>query len=94
MTRIWTLLYAMLFVLLTAATGNAGTLFTAELTLDQEPPPPPRIPTTSTGAPRPASFGSATFTLNDAQTALSFTASIFNIDVTGTQTPDTFDNFS
>ena len=43
---------------------------------------------TSTGASRPASFGSATFVLNDAQTALSMTATIFNIDVDGTQTPD------
>ncbi len=30
--------------------------------------------------------------LNDAMTALSFNATIFNIDVTGTQTPDTNDN--
>jgi hypothetical protein len=66
--------------------------FTAQLTLDQETPPPPRIPTTSTGAPRPASSGTATFELNDAQNALSFTATIFNIDVTGTQTADTNDN--
>ena len=66
--------------------------FTAQLTLDQEVPPPLRIPTTSTGAPRPASSGTATFELNDAQDALSFTATIFNIDVTGTQTADTNDN--
>jgi hypothetical protein len=91
MTRLWTVLCATLFALL-SGTGNAATLFTAQLTLGQETPPPPRIPTLSTGAPRPASFGTATFELNDAQTALSFTATIFNIDVTGTQTPDTFDN--
>jgi hypothetical protein len=30
--------------------------------------------------------------LNDAQTELSFIATIFNIDITGTQTPDTNDN--
>jgi hypothetical protein len=30
--------------------------------------------------------------LNDAQTALTFNATIFNIDVTGTQTPDVNDN--
>jgi CHRD domain len=91
MTRLRTVLCATLFALI-SGTSDAATLFTAQLTLDQEPPPPPRIPTTSTGAPRPASFGNATFELNDAQTALSFTANIFNIDVTGTQTPDTFDN--
>jgi CHRD domain len=91
MSRLWTVLCVTLFSLL-SGTGNAATLFTAQLTLDQEPPPPPRIPTTSTGAPRPESFGTATFELNDAQDALSFTSTVFNIDVTGTQTPDTFDN--
>lgn len=91
MTRLWTVLCVTLFALL-SGTGNAATLFTAELTLGQEPPPPPRIPTTSTGATRPDSFGTATFELNDAQDALSFTSTIFNIDVTGTQTPDTNDN--
>src|SRR4029079_12913172 len=39
------------------------------------------------GDPRPLSFGTATFTLNDAQTALSFMATVFNIDFTGSQTP-------
>jgi hypothetical protein len=48
--------------------------------------------TTSTGDPRPESFGTATFTLNDSETALLMFVTIFNIDVTGTQTPDTFDN--
>lgn len=48
--------------------------------------------TTSTGAPRPLSFGNATFLLNANQTAMTMTATIFNIDVTGAQTPDTFDN--
>jgi hypothetical protein len=38
------------------------------------------------------SFGTATFVLNDAQTQLTMNVTIFNIDVTGTQTPDTFDN--
>jgi len=64
----------------------------AVLTNSQENPP--TTPTTSTGAPRPASFGNAFFTLNDAMTSLVFTAVIFNIDFTGTQTPDTFDNLT
>jgi hypothetical protein len=55
---------------------------------------PPTVPTTSTGAPRPASFGFATFRLNDAQTAMSFTATIFNIDLTGSQTADINDNLA
>jgi hypothetical protein len=70
-------------------------IFVANLTHDQETPPlgqplPPTL--TSGGQPRPLSFGTATFVLNSAATALSMKATIFNIDVTGTQTADTFDN--
>jgi uncharacterized protein (TIGR03118 family) len=65
-------------------------LFTVSLTNSQEVPP--AVPTTTTGAARPASFGTARFQLNDAQTALTFTATISNIDVTGSQTADTNDN--
>jgi hypothetical protein len=65
----------------------------ANLTHDQEPAPGGTTPLTdSTGAPRPLSFGSATFSLNDAQTAMTMSATVFNIDITGTQTPDTNDN--
>ena len=39
-----------------------------------------------------AAFGTADFVLNDAQTQLSFTATIFGIDVTGTQSADPGDN--
>jgi hypothetical protein len=78
-------------VLLTASTnGLASTLLFANITDAQEVPP--SIPTLTTGAPRPLSFGTATFTLNDAMTAMTFTATIFNIDVTGTQTADPNDN--
>jgi len=82
-------------LVLAASTGaaRADTLLFANLTHDQEPPPAGTAPfLTSTGAPRPASFGFASFVLNEAQTALTMSATIFNIDVTGTQTPDTFDN--
>lgn len=84
-----------LFVLplLLGSTAWAATLFTANLTHDQEPPPAgTTLPTTTGGDPRPLSFGTATLVLNDAQTELSMTATIFNIDVTGTQTPDINDN--
>src|SRR4051794_24661269 len=78
-------------VLLAAGTaGQAGQIFTADLTHDQEPGAGPL--TTSAGDPRPLSFGTATFTLNDDQTQLTMAVSVFNIDITGTQTPDTFDN--
>jgi uncharacterized protein (TIGR03118 family) len=66
--------------------------FTATLTNAQENPP--ATPTTSTGAARPASFGTARFQFNAAQTALTFTATINNIDFTGSQTVDTNDNLT
>jgi hypothetical protein len=73
-----------------AATANASTIFVATLTLDQEVGPPPRIPTTSVGDPRPASFGFAQLLLNDAMTELSLDVTVFNIDVTAND-PDVGD---
>lgn len=70
--------------------AQAAIVLFANMTKDQETTTGPSL--TSTGAPRPDAFGTATFLLNDAQTELTFTATVFNIDVTGTQTPDTFDN--
>lgn len=75
-----------------AAHSDAATTLTAVMTNGQETSPV--VPTFSNGTPRPTSSGTATFTLNDAQTAMSFTATILNIDFTGTQTPDTFDNLT
>jgi hypothetical protein len=72
--------------------AEADMLFYANLSNGAETPP--TVPTTTSGAPRPASFGTATFTLNDAQTALTFTATIFNIDFTGSQTADINDNLT
>src|SRR5688572_22991877 len=69
----------------------AATQFTATLTNSQENPPV--NPTTVAGAPR-TSFGTASFTLNDAQTALTFTATINGIDVTGSQSADINDNLT
>lgn len=68
----------------------ADTILFANLTTSQEVPP--TVPTTATGALRPISFGTATFVLNTAQTAMTFSATIFNIDFTGTQTTDINDN--
>jgi uncharacterized protein (TIGR03118 family) len=65
-------------------------LFTVSLTNSQEVPP--TNPTTTGGAARPASFGTARFQFNSAQTAMTFTATINNIDTTGSQTADTNDN--
>ena len=65
-------------------------LFVTNLTNSQEVPP--TTPTLSGGGARPASSGTARFTFNAAQTTLTFTATINNIDATGLQTPDTNDN--
>ena len=73
----------------TAAGAQAAT-FLAFLTNAQENPP--TVPTLTTGAPRPTSFGTATFVLNAEQTSLTFMATIDNIDFTGTQTADVNDN--
>jgi hypothetical protein len=75
---------------LSSANARADIFLHADLTNSAENPP--AVPTTAAGAPRPASFGTADFILNTAQTALSFTATIFNIDFTGSQTADTNDN--
>jgi len=83
----------LLVSILIVYSGNpvyADTILFANLTTSQEVPP--TVPTTATGAPRPISFGTATFVLNTAQTAMTFSATIFNIDFTGTQTTDINDN--
>src|SRR5262249_22465222 len=76
--------------LLASATANADTTLFATLADANENPP--TTPTLSTGGPRPASFGTATFTLNSAQTSMTFTATITNIDFTGSQSPDPNDD--
>jgi hypothetical protein len=53
---------------------------------------PPTVPTTVGGQPRPASSGTASFFIDAASTFMTFTATIFNIDVTGSQTADVNDN--
>src|SRR6476620_1157096 len=90
MRRLCTAVLAAGVVLVPAARASAETILLATLTNAKENPP--TVPTTSTGAPRPASFGTAIFTLNDAMTAMTFSAAVVNIDFTGSQTPDPFDN--
>jgi hypothetical protein len=81
-----------IFILMVAAVGTAHAvvLFEATMTTSQEPVLVG--PTTAAGAPRATPFGTASFVLNDAMNALSFTATVFNIDFTGTQTADVNDN--
>ena len=80
MFRLRTTLVVSAFALLIATAGYANTILVANLTNSQENPP--TNPTLSTGGARPASFGTATFDLNNAMTAMTFTATIFNIDIT------------
>jgi len=70
--------------------GLSPSNFIVNLTNGQEVPP--TNPTTTGGARRPASYGTATFNMNTAQTQMTFTATINNIDFTGSQTADTNDN--
>lgn len=79
---------------LAAAAPAAGNIiFHANLTNAAENPP--ATPTlTAAGLPRPASFGNATLVLNDAQTALTYSINVFNIDFTGSQTADINDNLT
>ncbi|MDQ1729773.1 MAG: hypothetical protein QOD33_1898 [Pyrinomonadaceae bacterium] len=65
-------------------------LFVVNLTNSQEVPP--TTPTTTTGAARPASFGTARLQFNSAQTAMTFTSTVNNLDFTGSQTADVNDN--
>jgi hypothetical protein len=93
MPRLRAALFAPLLLLPPIVGGaHASVLLSANLTNAQENPP--TLPTTSTFAPRPASFGTANFVLNDAMTAMTFTATVFNIDFTGTQTADANDNLT
>lgn len=87
----WIVLAAILVLVVSNQTYADPIFLVANITTSQEVPGPIN-PTTSTGAPRPVSFGTATFVLNDARTSLTMNATIFNIDVTGSQTADTFDN--
>jgi hypothetical protein len=79
-------------VLLAGVSTHAATVFNIELTHSQETTQ--GALTTSDGLPRPLSFGAAVITLNDDNTALTFTSIITNIDVTGSQTADANDNLT
>jgi hypothetical protein len=86
--------------LLCTTAARAEIYFFANLTMDQEvgvntPANPALLPVRQGPAdltPRPLSFGTANLLLNNAQNALTMSITIFNIDVTGNQTPYPFDN--
>ena len=90
MVRLRTLITVALVVLFASITSYADTTLFAVLTNAQENPP--THPTTSTAGFRPQSFGFATFKINDAMTSMTFSATVFNIDFTGSQSADINDN--
>ncbi len=92
MHRVARTLMGGLTVMIAGAFCQAATILTANITNATELPP--TVPTTSTGAARPASFGTASFVLNDAMTSMTMSVTIFNIDFTGSQTPDVNDNLT
>jgi uncharacterized protein (TIGR03118 family) len=66
--------------------------FIVNMTTTQEVPA--TNPTTTGGARRPASYGTARFVFNAGLTALTVSGTVNNIDFTGSQTADTNDNLT
>jgi len=77
---------------LLASAGISPSDFTVGLTNSQEVPP--TRPTTTSSARRDSSYGTARFVFNAGFTALTMTATINNLDFTGSQTADTNDNLT
>jgi len=75
-------------LLLSLLAGSAGAQTFLAATLTNASENPPTVPTTFGGQPRPASLGTASFFIDSAATFMTFTATIFNIDVNGLQTPN------
>lgn len=86
-----TLAVASLLTLAASSGAAAQTSLVATMTNGAENPPVTGL-LTALGLPRPTSYGFATFTLLEDRSAMLFTATIHNIDLTGTQTEDTNDN--
>ncbi|HKA42677.1 MAG TPA: CHRD domain-containing protein [Burkholderiales bacterium] len=106
MPRLRTVVLLCLPLLLAVGSAHAVLIFHTDLLTSNEAGPnsfadPAKGPPTkgpgdpNPGDPRPLSFGTADFVLNDAQTQLSFTATVFNIDFGppgARQTPGDNDN--
>lgn len=92
MPRSHALRFAAAAVLLAGSTAFADTTLFATLSNGAENPA--TVPTLSTGGSRPASFGTATLVLNSAQTQITYTITVNNIDFTGSQTPDPNDDLT
>jgi hypothetical protein len=91
MLRLFSAVGVCLFFAVAIDSSRAATTLTATMTNAAESPP--TSPTTAAAVPRTSS-GTATFVLNDAQTAMTFTATVTGIDFTGTQSADVNDNLT
>ena len=87
-----TLLTVLLVVAIQSTAALGDTTYRATITTAAEVPAP--TISLTTGGPRPIPFGTATFVLNSAKTQMTMTATINNIDVTGSQSADTNDNLT
>ncbi|MEQ1949199.1 MAG: CHRD domain-containing protein [Bryobacteraceae bacterium] len=92
MPRFHAIPFAAAAILLAGSTAFADTTLIALLSNSAENPV--TVPTLSTGEARPVSFGTATLVLNSAQTQITYSISVTNIDFTGSQTPDANDNLT
>ena len=79
-------------LLLSVLAGSAGAQTFLTATLNNRARTRRRSRRRQAVQPRPASFGTANFFIDSAATFMTFTATIFNIDVTGSQTADVNDN--
>ena len=85
--------FVLALIVATGISAFAQTDFTAHLTHDQETAQGTLVTSGPTPVPRPLSSGDATFTLSADMSQLTMTVTVFNIDITGSQTPnDTNDN--
>ena len=85
-------LFAGTVIAIVATSASAQTILFANMTNGQEVPP--AVPTLQNGDPRPASFGTAVFILSADGSQMTMDATVNNIDVTGTQSPDANDNLT
>lgn len=74
MRRLHRRIFVPLLFFIASTNGHASTLLFANLTNPQENPP--ATPTLAGGSFRPASFGTETLTLNEAMTAMTFSAQL------------------
>jgi CHRD domain-containing protein/putative Ig domain-containing protein len=79
-------------VVLAGVSASAQTYLSAIITNSQENPP--TNPTLSTGGARPTPSGTATFVIDSTNSSMTFTATIFNLDITKTQTADPNDDLT